>query len=234
MTHSTPKSPEQILVDAVTRQESGQSDLFIRHQKELEKAGKSLGKTLVQATRWLVEFLNADLEALSPSKIQGLAYKVAYFSIFGSRTGQAISSYRLLFENRSSDGWSILASKRYSIPNRHDLLALQKQIQTLTDELIENKTTSLHLSSAVLHINIIKFNLPAVRTIFCDRIADSFLYHATWPLSVYGARLKRCNDKTICGKFYLSKRVAQLFCSDRCRGRVAKRRQRKRSTKKGT
>jgi hypothetical protein len=225
MTPRISKQRAQEQVDKTIRDKIGDPGLVRKHYKELGLAERRLGQTPIRILQWLVNFANKELEDLNLIDLQKREYEVAHFSIFGLHPRQDVSPFDLLTDDRSESGWSQHIGRGLTLPNKADLLELQKEVRQFLDQLIDQQHTTIRLQDLRLNIQAVRFESQGFLDVSCSRIQDAFFYHEVPLFTLYAGRLRRCAESD-CKNRFLSMRRQQKFCSTTCQSRVATRRYR--------
>ncbi|MEO7860486.1 MAG: hypothetical protein ABIU05_08585 [Nitrospirales bacterium] len=202
----------------------------IRQQfdREMNKARERITTTPNGDIGWLVQFIQRDLDALTPSEWMVLAYEVASFA-------EADGPDRHALPTASASGWTVQAipgdTLEYTLPSRKEATQLQGSIRNHLKQLWEHGVAPITFSDLTLfvtmpgafhprHGSILVSTTPKTKE-FEYRMAVSVAYHA--------GRIRPCQE---CQRIFLAARRDQLFCDPRCQMRVASRKWRKGSKKK--
>jgi hypothetical protein len=201
----------------------------IRQQfnREMTKARERITTTPNGEIGWLVNFIQLDLDALTPSEWMVLAYEVASFA-------EADGPDRHAMPIASASGWSMQAipgeTLEYTLPSRKEAMQLQRTIRGHLEHLWKHAITPVTFSDLTLvvtmpgafharHGSLLVATKPKTKE-FEYRVAVSLAYHA--------GRIRPCQE---CQRIFLAARRDQLFCDPRCQMRVASRKWRKASKK---
>jgi hypothetical protein len=197
---------------------------FIR---EMTKARERITTTPHGEVGWLVNFIQRDLDTLTPSEWLVLAYEVASFT-------EADFSQKHILPVVSSSGWSVQAlpgeTQRYTLPSRKEAVHLQRTIRGYLETLWTNAVAPITFSDLTLIVT-----LPGA---FHDRYGSvlvvtkpktkEFEYRVAVLLAHHAGRIRACQE---CQRIFLAARRDQLFCDPHCQMRVASRKWRKASKK---
>ena len=197
----------------------------IRQQfdRELNKARERIATTPNGEIGWLVQFIQRDLDALTPSEWMVFAYEVASFA-------EADGPDRHALPTASASGWTVQAipgeTLEYTLPSRKEAMQLQRTIRGYLEHLWEYSVAPITFSDLTLivtmpgafhprHGSLLVSTTPKTKE-FEYRVAVSVAYHA--------GRIRPCQE---CQRIFLAARRDQLFCDPRCQMRVASRKWRK-------
>jgi hypothetical protein len=201
----------------------------IRQQfdREMKKARERITTTPNGEIGWLVNFIQRDLDALTPSEWMVLAYEVASFA-------EADGPDRHAMPIASASGWTVQAipgeTLEYTLPSRKEAMQLQRTIRGHLEHLWQHAIAPVTFSDLTLvvtmpgafhdrHGSLLVATKPKTKE-FEYRVAVSLAYHA--------GRIRPCQE---CQRIFLAARRDQLFCDPRCQMRVASRKWRKGSKK---
>ena len=202
----------------------------IRQQfdREMKKARERITTTPNGEIGWLVQFIQRDLDILTPSEWMVLAYEVASFA-------EADGPDRHAIPIASASGWTVQAipgeTLEYTLPSRKEAMHLQGTIRGHLEHLWQHAVAPVTFSDLTLvvtmpgafharHGSLLVATKPKTKE-FEYRVAVSLAYHA--------GRIRPCQE---CQRIFLAARRDQLFCDPRCQMRVASRKWRKGSKKK--
>ena len=197
----------------------------IRQQfdREMNKARGRITTTPDGEVGWLVQFIQRDLDALTPSEWMVLAYEAASFA-------EAAGPDRHAMPIASASGWVVQAipgdTLEYTLPSRKEAMQLQRTIRVYLEHLWEYSVAPITFSDLTLivtmpgafhprHGSLLVSTTPKTKE-FEYRVAVSVAYHA--------GRIRPCQE---CQRIFLAARRDQLFCDPRCQMRVASRKWRK-------
>ena len=197
----------------------------IRQQfdREMKKARERITTTANGEIGWLVQFIQRDLEALTPSEWMVLAYEVASFA-------EAEGPNRHALPVAIASGWTVQAipgeTLEYTLPSRKEAMHLQVTIRGHLEQMWQHGVAPITFSDLTLmvimpgafharHGSLLVATTPKTKE-FEYRVAVSLAYHA--------GRVRRCRE---CQRIFLAARRDQLFCDPRCQMRVASRKWRK-------
>lgn len=201
----------------------------IRQQfdREMTKARERITTTPNEEIGWLVNFIQLDLDALTPSEWMVLAYEVASFAEPDGPDRHAMSI-------ASASGWSVHAvpgeTLEYTLPSRKEATQLQRTIRGHLEHLWQHAIAPVTFSDLTLvvtmpdafharHGSLLVATKPKTKEIEY-RVAVLLAHHA--------GRIRLCQE---CQRIFLAARRDQLFCDPRCQMRVASRKWRKGSRK---
>ena len=172
-------------------------------------------------------FIQLDLDILTPSEWMVLAYEVASFT---EADGPGTHAMPIA----SASGWSVQAipgeTLEYTLPSRKEAMQLQRTIRGLLEHLWEHAIAPVTFSDLTLvvtmpgafharHGSLLVATTPKTKE--CEyRVAVLLAHHA--------GRIRLCQE---CPRIFLAGRRDQLFCNPRCQMRVASRKWRKGSQK---
>ena len=201
----------------------------IRQQfdREMKKARERITTTANGEIGWLVEFIQRDLDALTPSEWMVLAYEVASFA-------EADGPDRHAMPIVSASGWTVQAipgeTLEYTMPSRNEAIQLQHKIRGHLEHLWQHAIAPVTFSDLTLVVT-----MPGA---FHDRHGSllvatkpktkEFEYRFAVLLAHHAGRVRVCQE---CPRIFLAARRDQLFCDPRCQMRVASRKWRKGSKK---
>ncbi|HKQ35402.1 MAG TPA: hypothetical protein VJT11_08885 [Nitrospiraceae bacterium] len=197
----------------------------IRQQfdREMKKARERITTTPSGEIGWLVQFIQRDLDALTPSVWMVLAYEVASFA-------EADGPDRHALPIASASGWTVQAIPgemlEYTLPSRKEAMQLQRTIRDHLEQLWQHAVAPVTFSDLTLvvtmpgalhgrHGSLLVTTTPKTKE-FEYRVAVSLAHHA--------GRIRPCQE---CKRIFLAARRDQLFCDPRCQMRVASRKWRK-------
>ena len=201
----------------------------IRQQfdREMTKARERITTTPNGEIGWLVNFIQLDLDALTPSEWMVLAYEVASFA-------EADGPDRHAMPIVSASGWSVQAipgeTLEYTLPSRKEAIQLQHTIRGHLEHLWKHAIAPVTFSDLTIVVT-----MPGA---FHDRHGSllvatkpktkEFEYRFAVLLAHHAGRVRVCQE---CPRIFLAARRDQLFCDPRCQMRVASRKWRKASKK---
>jgi hypothetical protein len=201
----------------------------IRQQfdREMTKARERITTTPNGEIGWLVQFIQLDLDTLTPSEWMVLAYEVASFT---EADGPGTHAMPIA----SASGWGVQAipgeSLEYTLPSRKEAMQLQRTIRGLLEHLWQYAIAPVTFSDLTLvvtmpgalharHGSLLVATKPKTKE--CEyRVAVLLAHHA--------GRIRLCQE---CPRIFIAARRDQLFCDRRCQMRVASRKWRKASKK---
>ena len=190
---------------------------------EMTKAWERVTTTANGEIGWIVNFIQLDLEALTPSEWMVLAYEVASFV-------EADVPDRHALPIALSSGWSVQAipgeTLHYTLPSRKEALQLQRTIRGYLEHMWQYAVAPVTFSDLTIIVT-----LPGA---FHERHGSllvatkpktkEFEYRFAMLLVRYAGRVRACEE---CQRIFLAARRDQLFCHPRCQMRVASRKWRK-------
>jgi hypothetical protein len=206
-----------------TRQEVRQ-----QFDREMKRAWERITTTPNGTIGWLVNFIQLDLDSLTPSEWMIIAYEVASFA-----EGASLEKHSLLIA--SASGWSVQAVPHemleYTLPSRQEAIQLQRTIRGRLNHLWQHAVAPFKFPSLTLiatapgafndrHGSLLVSTKPKTKE-FEYRVAVLLAHHA--------GRVRSCQE---CHRIFLAARRDQLFCDPRCQMRVASRKWRKTNKKK--
>jgi len=199
----------------------------LQFDREMTKARERVTTTPNGEIGWLVNFIQLDLDALTPSEWMVLAYEVASFT-------EADGPDRHAMPIASACGWSVQAipgeTLEYTLPSRKEATQLQHTIRGHLEHLWKYAVAPVTFSDLTLvvtmpgalharHGSLLVATKPKTKE--CEyRVAVLLAHHA--------GRIRACQE---CQRIFLAARRDQLFCDPRCQMRVASRKWRKGSKK---
>lgn len=196
--------------------------------REMTKAWARVTTTPNGAIGWLVNFIQLDLDTLTPSEWMVLAYEVASFAEVNSPGTHTMPIVL-------ASGWSVQAipgeTLHYTLPSRKEAVQLQGTIRGYLEHLWAHAVAPVTFADLTLvvtmpgalharHGSILVATKPKTKE-FEYRFAVLLAHHA--------GRIRCCQE---CQRIFLAVRSDQLFCDPRCQMRVASRKWRKESKKK--
>ena len=201
----------------------------IRQQfnREMARARERITATPDGEIGWLVNLMQLDLDALTPSEWMVFAYEVASFT-------EANGPDRHTMPIASACGWSVQAmpgeSLEYTLPSRKEATHLQRTIRGHVEQLWKHGVAPVTFSDLTLivtlpgavharHGSLLVATKPKTK---------EFEYRVAVLLANHAGRIRPCKE---CQRIFLAARRDQLFCDPRCQMRVASRKWRKGSKK---
>lgn len=190
--------------------------------REMTKARERITTIPNGEIGWLVNFIQLDLDALTPSEWMVLGYEVASFVEADGPSSHAMSVV-------SATGWSVQAipgeTLHFTLPSRKEAIQLQRTIRGYLEHLWTHAVAPVTFADLTLvvtmpgalfrHGSILVATKPKTKE-FEYRFAVLLAHHA--------GRIRRCRE---CLRIFLAARRDQLFCDPRCQMRVASRKWRK-------
>ena len=167
----------------------------IRQQfdREMKKARERITTTPNGEIGWLVEFIQRDLDTLTPSEWMVLAYEVASFA-------EAHGPNRHALPIAIASGWTVQAipgeTLEYTLPSRKEAMHLQVTIRGHLEQMWQHGIAPFTFSDLTLmvimpgafhprHGSILVSTTPKTKE-FEYRVAVSVAYHA--------GRIRRCKE----------------------------------------
>jgi len=198
-------------------------DIKEEFDQELEKGWQRITAHSNGSIGWLIDFLQRDLDTLTPSEWMVVAYEVASF-------GEEASPHLYSMPTASLSGWSVQAipheTVHYTLPSRKEAIGLQRTIRQHLEQLWEHGVAPVTFSDLTLIITA-----PGLLTarhgsllIGTKPKTREFEYRVAVLLAQYAGRIRLCKE---CHRIFLAIRCDQLFCTTRCQMRVASRKWRK-------
>ena len=231
MTVRGSKNRNQVRLLEAIRAKIDKPELRQKYYEALKKAQQRIGKSPIEVLKWLIAFAEGNIEELNIDPLRELGYEVAYFSIFGSTTSGDVYPYRLLMHDRTETRWAQEVASGLTLPNRQELLNLQKEVRLILDQLIETGRAPVRLSKQTLTIRTIPNKRHGWIDVTCLHVQDNFLYQMVPTLTIHAGWVRKCRDVD-CTRRFLGKRNMQRFCSVTCQSREATRRYRRKSKKR--
>jgi hypothetical protein len=195
--------------------------------REMTKARERITTTANGEIGWLVQFIQRDLDILTPSEWMVLAYEVASFT-------EVDFSQKHVFPIVSSCGWSVQAlpgeTHQYTLPSRKEAVHLQGTIRGYLEALWTNAVAPIAFSDLTVIVTLPgafhdRYGIVLVAT---KPKTKEFEYRVAVLLAHHAGRIRPCQE---CQRIFLAARRDQLFCDPRCQMRVASRKWRKGSKK---
>ncbi len=191
--------------------------------RELHKARERITAIPHGAIGWLLEFIQQDLDALTPSEWMVVAYEVASFA-----EAEAPNTHALPIA--STSGWTVQTipgeMMDYTLPSRKEALQLQQTVRGHLEHLWQHGTAPVTFSDLTLIVT-----MPGVLTdrhgsllVATKPKTKEFEYRVAVLLVQYAGRVRSCEE---CQRIFLATRCDQIFCDPRCQMRVASRKWRK-------
>lgn len=119
--------------------------------REMTKARERITTTVNGEIGWLVQFIQLDLDFLTPSEWMVLAYEVASFT-------EVDFSQKLVFPVVSSCGWSVQAlpgeTQQYTLPSRKEAAHLQGTIRGYLEALWTNAVAPITFSDLTVIVTL--------------------------------------------------------------------------------
>jgi hypothetical protein len=199
--------------------------------REMKKARDRMMTNPDGEAGWLVNFIQLDLEALTPSEWMVKAYEVASFA---EADGPGKHSIPIAV----ASGWNVQVipgeAFDYTLPSRKEAIQLQRTIRGHLEQMWQHGMASVTFSDFTVVVT-----MPGI---FHDRHgsllvatkpkAKEFEYRVAVLLAQHAGRIRTCEE---CQRIFVAARRDQLFCHPRCQMRVASRKwrttQKKRSRK---
>lgn len=177
---------------------------------------------------WLVNFIQLDLDAFTPSEWMVLAYEVASFA-------EAESHGKHSIPIAVASGWSVQVipgeTLEYTLPSRKEAIQLQRTIRSHLEQMWQHGIAPVTFSDLTIVVT-----MPGA---FHDRHgsllvatkpkAKEFEYRVAMLLAHHAGRVRACEE---CQRIFVAARRDQLFCHPRCQMRVASRKWRKTQKKR--
>jgi hypothetical protein len=176
---------------------------------------------------WLVNFIQLDLDAFSPSEWMVLAYEIARF------TEEEVPD-RHAMPIASVSGWSVQAIQgealQYTLPSRKEGTQLQRTIRKHLEHLWENAVAPVTFSDLTLIVTMPgAFHKRHGSLLVATKPkSKEFEYRVVLLLAQHARRIRPCEE---CKRIFIAVRVDQIFCAPRCQMRVASRKWRKTKVK---
>jgi hypothetical protein len=194
---------------------------------EMTKAGERITTFPHGEIGWLVNFIQLDLEAFTPSEWMVLAYEIARF------TEEEVPQ-RHAMRIASESGWSVQAipgeELEYTLPSRKEGTELQRTIRKHLEHLWDNGLAPVTFSALTLIVT-----MPGAfhkhhgsLLVATSPKSKEFEYRLVHLLAQHAKRIRPCQE---CQHIFIAVRVDQLFCTPRCQMRVASRKWRKANLK---
>lgn len=198
-------------------------DLHEQFGCEMKKAWERITTTANGPIGWLVNFIQLDLDALTPTEWMVIAYEVASFA---EAEGVEQQSLPVVV----ASGWSVHAlpdeALHYTLPSRKEALQLQRTIRGHLEHLWQHGIAPIKFPALTL--------IATAAGAFDDRHGSllvatkpktkEFEYRVAVLLAHYAGRVRPCQE---CHRIFVAGRSDQLFCDPRCQMRVASRKWRK-------
>jgi len=203
-------------------------DIQRQFHREMAKARERITATSNGEIGWLINFIQLDLDRLTPSEWMVLAYEVASFA-------EGDGPDRHMLPIASGSGWSMQAipgeTMQCTLPSRKEATQLQRTIRDHLEHLWNHAIAPITFSDLTLvitmvgafhdrHGSLLVTTKPKTKE-FEYRVAMSLAYHA--------GRIRPCEE---CQRIFFAARRDQLFCTSRCQMRIASRKWRKANKKK--
>ena len=195
--------------------------------REMTKARERIMTTANGEIGWLVNFIQLDLDSLTPSEWMVLAYEVASFA-------EADGPDRHTMPIASASGWSVQAipseSLEYTLPSRKEAMQLQRTIRGNLEHLWQHAIAPVTFSDLTIIVTLPGAFHERRGSILLSTKPKSkeFEYRFAVLLAHHAGRVRTCQE---CPRVFLAARRDQLFCDPRCQMRVASRKWRKGSKK---
>ena len=191
--------------------------------REMTKATERLMTTANGEIGWIVNFIQLDLEALTPSEWMVLAYEVASF-VDADAPGRDALPIAL------SSGWSVQAipgeALYYTLPSRKEAIQLQRTIRGYLEHMWQYAIAPVTFSDLTIIVTLPGAFHPRHGSLLVATKPKSkeFEYRFAVLLAHHSGRVRTCQE---CTRIFLAARRDQLFCDPRCQMRVASRKWRK-------
>ncbi|WP_455245915.1 hypothetical protein [Petrachloros mirabilis] len=194
--------------------------------REMKKAWERITTTPNGPIGWLVNFIQLDLDALTPTEWMVIAYEVASFA-----EADSLETHPLPVVVAS--GWSVQAlpdeALQYTLPSRKEAMQLQRTIRGHFEHLWQHGVAPIKFPALTLivtgagafhdrHGSLLVATKPKTK---------EFEYRVAVLLAHYAGRVRPCQE---CHRIFVAGRSDQLFCDPRCQMRVASRKWRKANT----
>lgn len=193
------------------------------YDREMTKARARITTNPHGDVGWLVNFIQMDLDALTPSEWMVVAYEVASFA-------EADPPDKHAMPMASSSGWAVHALPgdplHYTLPSRKEAVQLQQSVRGSLEHLWQHAIAPITFSDLTLivtmpgafhqrHGSLLVATKPKTK---------EFEYRVAVLLVQHSGRVRRCEE---CQRIFVAARHDQLFCDPRCQMRVASRKWRK-------
>jgi hypothetical protein len=203
-------------------------DVKNEFQREVDKAWERVTSTPNGSIGWLIQFLQLDLDALTPTEWMVVAYEIASFA-------EEACPDKYAMPTAAASGWSVQAipneTLHYTLPSRKEATQLQSAIRNHLEQLWKHGVAPVTFSDLTLiitapgmlharHGSLLISTRPKMK---------EFEYRVTILLAQYAGRIRPCEE---CQRIFLAARCDQLFCTTRCQMRVASRKWRAASKRK--
>ena len=191
--------------------------------REITKATERVMTTANGEIGWIVNFIQLDLEALTPSEWMVLAYEVASFV-------EADGSDRHALPIALSSGWSMQAipgeTLHYTLPSRKEAIQVQRTIRGYLEHMWTYAIAPVTFSDLTIIVTLPGAFHPRHGSLLVATKPKTkeFEYRFAVLLAQHSGRVRTCQE---CTRIFLAARRDQLFCDPRCQMRVASRKWRK-------
>lgn len=196
--------------------------------REMKKARDRMNANPDGEVGWLVNFIQLDLEELTPSEWMVKAYEVA-------SVAEADGPGKHGIPIAVASGWSVQVipgeTLDYTLPSRKEAIQLQRTIRGHLEQMWQHGIASVTFSDFTVVVT-----MPGA---FHDRQgsllvatkpkAKEFEYRVAVLLAQHAGRIRACEE---CQRIFVAARRDQLFCHPRCQMRVASRKWRKTQNKR--
>lgn len=182
-------------------------------QIKLEEGLELFCQGTAKAMQWMLDFAQEDIESMSLSRWDDLAYEIESLVIHGITPQiERVNLYE-------TKGWAVHVLDFVTVPTRKEALALQETIVGHLNALIEQGSTQIEMPPMTLGISTCP-NCPNVQkpVLSAKSVHEVFRYYFARLLSLHSSLLRKCGD---CSRFFLAIRRNQKYCSDRCQSRVS-------------
>ena len=198
-------------------------DVKAEFQQELDKAWQRVTSNANGAIGWLIDFVQRDLDALTPTEWMVVAYEVASF-------GEEAHPDKYAMPTAAASGWSVQAipneTVHYTLPSRKEAIQLQRTIRDQLQHLWEHGVAPITFSDLTLMVTAPGLLSARYGSLLVSTRPKTkeFEYRVAVLLAEYAGRVRPCQE---CRRIFLAARRDQLFCTPRCQMRVASRKWRK-------
>lgn len=206
----------------------GRKEIKQEFQRELDKAWERVTAHSTGPIGWLLDFIQRDLDALTPSEWMVIAYEVAAFGEEANPGTDAIPT-------AAASGWSVQAIPHetlfYTLPSRKEAMHLQTLIRGHLEHLWEHGVAPVTFSDLTLVVTMpgALHERRGSLLVATKPKTKEFEYRVAVLMAQYSGRIRQCQE---CHRIFLAIRSDQLFCTTRCQMRVATRKYRSANKRK--
>jgi len=194
-----------------------QEDAETPARAEYAKALGRIGPTPAHAVRWLLKFIQENIDELSSGDLTNRAFEIASFAYWGTGDkGPSLASIKQ---------WKWAGSKYLTYPEGDEIKTLQRSLRNHIERLLRSGHTAFEIQKLKLDIGA-DHDTPY----FSLSTESAFEYRIAVSLGEQAHRIRRCGS---CQTIFLAVRRKQQWCSTRCQSRMGTKRFREKQLETG-